>query len=323
MSYPKETYVRIKAEFSKKYLEAQRVAQMHSAELHANIPEVASLDRRLSMTGMEIMDAVMSGGNTEAKLAEVQARNEQLLAERAALLRAYGYPEDYSDVHYECEKCGDSGFVDLKMCDCMKRALTEAGYEASGLGGLIRTQSFDNFSLGYYTGTVEGRERMETYVRNLRNFAETFGENTYRNYLLIGGTGLGKTHLSTAVAKTVIERGHDVLYVTALGMLGDFEARRFGDGVGLRNDPARYTEADLLIIDDLGTEVNNQFTVACLYDVINQRINQRKSTIINTNLSSRELETRYHERITSRFFGEYVPIVIEGKDVRKQRVERK
>ena len=323
MSYPKETYVRIKAEFSKKYLEAQRVAQMRSAELHAKIPEVASLDRRLSMTGMEIMDAVMSGGNTEAKLAEVQARNEQLLAERAALLRAHGYPEDYSDVHYECEKCGDSGFVDLKMCDCMKRALTEAGYEASGLGGLIRTQSFDNFSLGYYTGTVESRERMETYVRNLRNFAETFGENTYRNYLLIGGTGLGKTHLSTAVAKTVIERGHDVLYVTALGMLGDFEARRFGDGVGLRNDPARYTEADLLIIDDLGTEVNNQFTVACLYDVINQRINQRKSTIINTNLSSRELETRYHERITSRFFGEYVPIVIEGKDVRKQRVERK
>ncbi|MBO5938819.1 MAG: ATP-binding protein [Clostridia bacterium] len=320
MSYQKETYVRIKAEFSKKYLEAQRRAQMRRAELHAQLPEVAELDRRLSMTGMEIMDALTSGGNTEAKLAEVKVRNEQLQRERAKILRANGYDENYSDVHYECEKCGDSGYLEHGMCDCMKRALTEAGYEASGLGGLIRTQSFENFSLDYYTSTVESRERIERSVLSLRRFAEQFEEDTYKNFLLVGGTGLGKTHLSTAMAKTIIDRGHDVLYVTALGMLGDFEAKRFGDGVGVRNDPMRYTDAQVLIIDDLGTEVNNQFTTACLYDVINHRINQRKTTVINTNLSVRDIEARYGERIASRILGEYVPILFEGKDVRRQKI---
>lgn len=320
MSYQKENYARIKAEYTGKYLKAQQKANERRAELYGKIPELPMLDAKLSRTGMEIMNAVMSGGNTAENLARVRAHNEELLRERAELLRAYGYPENYSDVQYECPKCGDSGYVDTKMCDCMKRALIEAGYESSGLGGLIRTQSFDNFSLDYYANTVENRQRMEQSVKRLRSFAENFNNDTYKNYILMGATGLGKTHLSTAVAKAVIDCGHDVLYVTALGMIGDFEARRFGDGSGMRNDPARYTDAELLIIDDLGTEVTNQFTIACLYDVINVRMNQRKSTIINTNLMFREFETRYSERITSRIFGEYTPIMIEGKDIRRQKI---
>ncbi len=321
MSYQKENFIRIKAEYTGKYIKAQQRANERRAELYGKIPELPMLDAKLSRTGMEIMSAVMSGGDTQEKLARVRVHNEELLAERGALLRANGYPENYSDVQYECPKCGDSGYVDMKMCDCMKRALVEAGYESSGLGGLIRTQSFENFSLDYYEHTVESRQRMEQSVNRLRAFAENFDNDIYKNYILMGHTGLGKTHLSTAVAKTVIERGHDVLYVTALGMIGDFEARRFGDGSSVRNDPARYTEAELLIIDDLGTEVTNQFTIACLYDVINCRINQRKSTIINTNVAFRELETRYSERITSRIFGEYTPIMFEGKDIRRQKMK--
>ena len=149
-------------------------------------------------------------------------------------------------------------------------------------------------------------------------FAEGFSKDTCKNFLLVGGTGLGKTHLSTAMAKTIIDRGHDVLYVTALGMLGDFEAKRFGDGVGVRNDPMRYTDAQVLIIDDLGTEITNQFSVSCLYDVINARIISRKSTIISTNLSKDELLKRYWDRITSRLFGEYSPVLFLGTDIRRQ-----
>ena len=319
MSYQKENYARIKAEYTTKYREAHRKADEHRAELYGKIPELFAIDAQLSRTGLEIMSAVTSGGNTEEKLARVRERNEALQTERAELLRANGYPANYSDVQYECAKCGDSGYVNYKMCECMKRALVEAGSESSGLGGLIRTQSFENFSLDYYAHTVESKARMERSVMNLRDYAEHFSDKTYRNFLLVGATGLGKTHLSTAVAKTVIERGYDVLYVTALGMIGDFEARRFGDGSGVRNDPARYTDAELLIIDDLGTEVTNQFTIACLYDVINCRINLRKSTIINTNVGLRDLEPRYNERITSRLFGEYNPIVFEGKDIRMQK----
>ena len=321
MSYNKADYIRIKAEFSEKYLIAQRRAGERRLELHAQIPEVRRIDAVLSKTGMEIM-AVITGGkpNPEEQIAELRRRNDTLLAERARLLRENGYPEDYSDIHYDCERCGDTGFVDTKMCSCMKRALVEAGYESSGLGALIRTQSFDNFSLEYYRTGGANWQQMQLALEELREFSLRFDKDTYQNYLLIGGTGLGKTHLSTAVAKNVIDRGFDVLYVSALEMFRDFEARQFDKGVGMKNDPERYEEAELLIIDDLGTEVCNQFTVSTLYDIINLRINRRRSTFINTNLPFKELEMRYHERITSRLFGEYRPFIFSGTDIRKQKI---
>ena len=323
MGYNKQDYIRIKAEFSEKYLHAQARAKERRLELYARIPEVRELDAVLSRTGMDILAVINSGGtDVDGKITEVRQRNEQLLQQRDALLVANGYPADYSDIQYECDKCADTGFVETKMCDCMKRALVEAGYESSGLGSLIRTQSFDNFSLKYYQGGGANAETMETTVAELRKFAEQFDRHTYRNYLLIGGTGLGKTHLSTAVAKTVIERGFDVLYVTAVGMFRDFEAKQFERGAGMKNDPERYEEADLLIIDDLGTEVTNQFTLSCLYDVLNARINCHRSTFINTNLASRELLMRYHERITSRLFGEYKAILFAGTDIRRQKIQK-
>ena len=121
----------------------------------------------------------------------------------------------------------------------------------------------------------------------------------------------------------MIDKGFDVLYVTAVGMLGDFESKRFGDGSDAKHDTSRYAEAELLIIDDLGTEVSNQFTLSCIYDVINMRINARKSTIINTNLSSKEIEAKYNERIYSRLIGEYSPILFAGTDIRKQKISRR
>ena len=199
----------------------------------------------------------------------------------------------------------------------MKKALILAGYESSGIGGLMRTQSFDNFSLEYYKMGAE-REEMKRSVIALHRFAEGFDKDTYRNYLLFGGTGLGKTHLSTSVARMVIDKGFDVLYSTAVGMLSDFESKRFGDASSSSTD--RYYTADLLIIDDLGTEVINQFTISCLYDVINSRINNRKCTFINTNLSAKEINMKYSERITSRLLGEYNPIRFIGTDIRQQKI---
>lgn len=322
MSYNQQDFSRIKAEYSKKYLLAQERANQRRLELHAALPAVGELDRLLAGTGMEIMAIIAAGGDTESRLAEVRRRNEELLAERRRILAENGYPEDYSDIQYECAVCGDTGYVGTKMCACMRRALTEAGYESSGLGALIRTQSFDNFSLAYYEKGGQP-DRMRQALTRLRQFADGFDRDTYRNYLLIGATGLGKTHLSTAVAKRVIERGFDVVYVTAIALLRDFEAKQFDKGVGMQQDPRRYVEAELLIIDDLGTEVSNQFTLSCLYDLINERINHHRCTIINTNLSSRELEARYNERITSRLLGEYQPILFVGTDIRRQKITQK
>lgn len=318
MGYNKEDFAKIKAEYSQKYAKARQTADERRFELYARIPEVRDVDSVLAGTGSEIMAIIVSGkSGTDEKIAALKQRNDALIERRNALLTANGFPADYSDVKYECEKCADSGYADGKMCECMKKALVLAGYESSGIGGLMRTQSFDNFSLDYYKTGGGNYDMMKMFVTGLHKFAEGFNKDTYRNYLLLGGTGLGKTHLSTSVARLVIERGFDVFYVTAVGMLSDFENKRFGDAATSSTD--RYYTADLLIIDDLGTEVINQFTLSCLYDVINSRINNRKCTFINTNLTQKDIETKYNERITSRLFGEYYPLPFSGTDIRHQK----
>ena len=301
MGYNRDALIKIKAEYLEKYQKARRSADIRAEEVYAKIPRVREIDSLLSRTALEIM-AVVSNGKESAEeaLARVRQRNAVLMEERARLLLAVGYPEDYTDVHYDCEKCGDSGYVDGKTCECMKRQLIMAGYETSGLGRLIATQSFDNFSLDYYKSGGANYENMNFYYSSLRNFANNFSEDTYKNFLLIGGTGLGKTHLSTSVAKTVIEKGFDVLYVSAIDMFADFEQKQFGNG---EDNTRRYFDCDLLIIDDLGTELTNQFTVSCLYNLINTRQNKGLSTIISTNLSYDELSKKYEDRIFSRLVG--------------------
>ncbi len=320
MGYNRDDLIRIKSEYREKYQRARRSADMRADEVYIRVPRIKEIDIALSRTALEIMSAVTSGKESaDVALARVRARNAELMEERERLLVSAGYPADYTDVRYDCEKCDDSGYVDGKMCECMKRELVMAGYESSGLGRLIATQSFENFSLDYYKVGGANYQNMQLYFTSLRSFAQGFSSDTYRNFLLIGGTGLGKTHLSTAVAKTVIERGFDVLYVSAIDMFADFEKKQFGNGEGTDNT-RRYFECDLLIIDDLGTELTNQFTVSCLYNVINSRINSARSTFINTNLSKKEIEAKYAERITSRLFGEYYPLVFSGIDIRKQKM---
>lgn len=318
MGYNRDDLIRIKAEYREKYQNARNEADMRAEKIYMEIPRVKAIDVVLSRTVLEIMSAVNSGKeNSEEALARVRARNAELMEERAKLLLSAGYPTDYTDVHYDCEKCGDTGYVDGKMCECMKRELVMAGYQSSGLGRLISKQSFENFSLDYYKTGGANYQNMEHSFLSLRSFANNFSSDTYKNFLLVGGTGLGKTHLSTSVAKTVIEKGFDVLYVCAIDMFADFEQKQFGNG---EDNTRRYFDCDLLIIDDLGTELTNQFTVSCLYNVINSRINSAKSTFINTNLSKKEIEAKYAERITSRLFGEYYPLVFSGVDVRKQKM---
>ena len=321
MGYNREDFIRIKAEFSEKYIKARKEADMRKWELYEVIPEVQQIDSELSKTGTAIMNAVTFGeGDVIEKIEEVKRNNARLLIKRAELLVKHGYPENYSDIHYDCTVCGDTGYVNTKMCDCMKKALTLAGYESSGLAGLIRSQSFDNFSLDYYKNNQTHLEKMKMVFENSKKFAEGFNADTYCNFVFMGSTGLGKTHISTAIAKTVIERGFDVMYATSLGMIGDFEAKRFGNGAEKGSNLSRYYDADLLIIDDFGTELSNQFTVSCFYDVINSRMNNRKCTIINTNLKIHEIESKYGERISSRLMGEYHVFLFAGIDIRKQKI---
>jgi DNA replication protein DnaC len=167
------------------------------------------------------------------------------------------------------------------------------------------------------------QHNFETVVQYAEQFKLSGDTPAPRSLLFLGGTGLGKTHLSTAVARTVIGRGYDVFYNSAVGMISDFEFRRFGNGLAQSevDDTARYTECDLLIIDDLGTEVVNQFTLSCLYHVINTRLNLGLPTLISTNLTADELRRVYSDRITSRLLCEYLLIPFFGTDVRRQKLK--
>ena len=293
------------------------------AELHAKSPELAELDRELSRAGAKIaMAAIGTGDAYREKLAEVERENLALQEKRAALLTSIGYPVDYTLPPYECPACQDSGFVGTVMCDCMRRELILAAYESSGLGALMRTQSFETFR-PEYCGTGEQRERMQKNFDMLREYAETFSTAS-DNLILCGATGLGKTHLSTSVARRVIDRGFDVYYASALQMFSDFEHTRFGAGLADAPsvDIARYSECELLILDDLGTEVTNQFTNSCLYLVLNNRINLRRPTVISTNLTGKEIKERYTDRIASRILGDFKPLLFVGTDVRRQKLTK-
>ena len=324
MGFNKKDLARVREEYSEKYRRAQDESDIRRRELWTKIDGLQSIDHELSMTGMRIMNAAMNSSKEDvrAKIEGIKKNNEKLLSERAALLRAFGYPEDHTDPHYECDKCSDSGYTENGMCECMRRALVLAGYESSGLGELLKTQSFDNFSLDYYKQSPKTFEEMQLCFEKVKSFADKFDRDTYTNLMLFGGTGLGKTHLSTAVAKVVIDKGFDVLYVIATGMISDFGQKRFGGTDRELSDTERYYSADLLIIDDLGTELSNQFSVSCVYEIINARINSRKSTIISTNLGTDEFVKKYWDRTTSRIFGEYRLIKFCGTDVRRQKISQ-
>ncbi len=334
MSY-KENYRKILEEYKTKYLTARESAENRRQEVEARLPEVAAVDRLLAGIGPEIMRVSLQAGENEqsrrAGIEALKAKNEALLRRRAELLTAAGYPADYTEVRYECPRCGDTGILDDGgVCSCLRRKLIAASYEASGLGELLNRQTFDNFSLDYFRGDEKAMRIMTSVLHTLRDYAEhfTMGDDTHEpsgNLLLVGGTGLGKTHLSSAVAKTVLDRGYDVLYASAPTMVATFESERFRNAAAITagiDDPARFFDCDLLILDDLGTEVSNQFTLSALHNVINTRLNLRHPTIISTNLFQGELNHRYWDRIASRLFGEYQILLFLGTDVRAQKIRK-
>ncbi len=284
--------------------------------LYGEIPELRELDIELAKTATKVMAASTAGGDVTASIEELRRENFEIRKKRGELLLSHGYPADYTDIKHSCDKCYDSGYVGINMCSCMKKELAEAMLDVSGIGSLAKQQSFDNFNLDYYEGN--DRVNMERTAKSLKEFAEGFDGSDEASWLLVGATGLGKTHLSTAVAVKVIEKGYDVTYETMQTLMDDFAENQFR-GASIES-VEKYYDADLLIIDDMGSELTNQFTVSVLYNLINQRINKGKSTIISTNLSQKELRDRYADRITSRLFGIYRPILFSGTDVRRQKL---
>jgi DNA replication protein DnaC len=240
-------------------------------------------------------------------------------ARREALVKL-GYPEDYTSPKYSCPDCSDSGFIGgEKMCHCFREALIKERVAASGMGRLIETQSFDNFSLDVYQNDQQ-KGVMESIYNSLKKYAMSFSPQTSQSLFFVGDTGLGKTHLSSAIAKEVIDKGFSVVYETAPGMMLRLEKEHFEHNS--QSDSNKYLESDLLIIDDLGAEYSNRATISFLYNIINTRILNCLPMIISTNLDPKELEKRYERRMSSRLLGEFTVFAFKGCDMRMAKLNK-
>ena len=309
--YTKDNYLSAKEEIEARRIKAISTAEARNEELSARSPEIRMIDEELRGTGLELFRVACSGGD----IGDVRKKNENLMNRRREIMVSLGYPENYTEVDYTCKDCQDTGFIGTKMCSCLKELLITKNIESSGMGRLIERQSFDNFSLDGLEG--EDRKRMCYNLETAREYAKSFSRSR-GNLLLIGSTGTGKTHISTAIAKEIIHAGFDVIYDSTQNIISDFESDRFKSGYGQHEASAeKYLDCDLLIIDDLGTEFVSQFTISCLYNLLNTRQNRGLSTIISTNLSAKELAGKYEGRIYSRIVGnEYKVLFFSGKDHR-------
>lgn len=327
MGYNPENVKKVKQEYEGKHLRAISEAEERGRAVSAAIPGFREVEVKLSKTGTKLFLATQTyhGDELAAELERLKAENDALLAEKRKLLTDNGYPADYTRPKYECPKCEDTGAVGFQICSCMQKKLIRLGYENSGIGRLIDTCTFDSFDPAMQGDDPRAKDMAARAKNTLQDFADHFGENEGRkNLLLIGGTGLGKTHLSAAVAGTVIERGFDAYCVTAAELFGAFENERFNRSYNsdAPSSTERFFRADLLIIDDLGTELSNQFTNSVLYNLLNVRLNNELSTMVNTNLDPKDLKARYDDRIFSRLLGEFITVPLLGSDVRRKKLSR-
>ena len=313
--YKRENYRKILEELNSSREEAERDADMRSQRLAELSPEYKAVDDELRTTGMQLFKLACMGKD----LTPLIERNQFLNRERVRIMTGLGFPEDYTDPKYSCAICSDTGYIEngTKYCSCLREKYIRENIKSSGIGRLIESQTFDNFRLDVYAGNESAYTRMNKIYAKAKQYVADFPKSP-NTLLLLGKTGTGKTHISTAIAGALITRGVEILYDSSQNIVSAFENDRFRSGYGQRDPEGdKYMECDLLIIDDLGTEFINQFTISCLYNLINTRQNRGLHTIISTNLDSVELRNKYEGRIHSRILGGDSSVwAFEGDDFR-------
>lgn len=317
MAYSKETYKKAEQELAERRSRALAEREEHHRIAVAAVPEILETEEKMSSAGLATIKALGMGANDAKeyirKLSEI---NLAAQTQRSLLLKNAGFPENWLDVRYSCKKCEDKGFVNGIMCDCFKELLKSLEYEKLCSNLPVNNCRFDNFKLDYYPDGIgtSPRQRMESVLNYCKTYATDFSKKS-SNLLLYGQTGLGKTHLSLAIAGKVVEAGYGVIYSSAQNLFNKLEKEKFGRSDG--NTEENILDCDLLIIDDLGTEFTTQFTISALYNIVNSRELESKPTIISTNLLPDKLEATYSQRITSRILSNYVMLYFDGTDIRQ------
>ena len=322
MAYSAQVLRRARARLEQAKLERERENEAHRAAAYERYPRLREIDRELQQSMAELAIAFLKK-DSEETLGAIRTRNQTLQAERSWILEAGEFEDGYLDDTPVCTRCGGTGYDGSQMCSCLRELCRqEQKKELTSLLGSGR-ESFDTFRLDVYSDAYDPklgtspRELMRSNLNICKKYAAGFTASG-GSLLFSGATGLGKTFLSACIARQIADRGFSVMYETAIRLFGDFETEIFGAQSGDGSLTRKYFDCDLLIIDDLGTEMTTQFTVSALYSVLNTRMMEGKPILISTNLLPEALETRYSPQIASRIVGTFRLIKFAGDDLRRK-----
>ncbi len=322
-------------EAATRQLEARRADRQvlfasRRTEIYRKLPRTEEIDHRLKATIPALLSVAMrKGGSPSEAVSAMRRENLSLQRERADLLKNAGYPEDALSDPPLCPLCGDSGWRGAEMCACLKELCKKEQIKQLSSMLDLHGQSFSSFRLDYYSDDsakgIQGlspRFIMSTNRTLCQDYANQFPNHPCRNLFLSGAPGLGKTFLSACIARVVSENGFSVVYDTAGNIFAQFEARKFEKDAAAQESAHRYLNCDLLIIDDLGSEMTTAFTQSVLYEIVNTRLISNLRTVISSNLSLPEVGQRYLPQIYSRLSGEYRALPFVGEDIRQQNRNR-
>jgi len=303
-----------------------RDLQRRQKDVYKKLPKVEQIDDEIRRVGIKMAKEVLFNPEKSEKIAlKAKESIEALKMEKAYFLTEGNISADYLEPTYDCLSCKDTGYLeDGQRCSCMKQMLINRAYKMSNLESVLYKENFKSFNIDVFSNDkfegekLTSRENMIDIVGYAEGFIANFDENNGENLLFYGTTGLGKTFLCNCIAKSLLDKNKIVIYQTAFTILDILERRRFRKDISeiTEYEYSLLFEGDLLIIDDLGTEVSNTFTNAEIFNIVNTRLLSGKKTIISTNLTPNEISEIYTDRVFSRILDKFIPLKFYGKDLR-------
>ncbi|MCI8327480.1 MAG: ATP-binding protein [Lachnospiraceae bacterium] len=320
MALTNAQYDEIMRGYSERQTQNRRRQEERSGELYAEIPQLNELDQKISSVSVSCAKQMLSGDDNA--FANLQKQLRHLQKQKSELIVSSGYSLNYLEPIYTCPDCQDTGYIGNERCHCFKQAAIDLVYTQSNLKSILEKENFSTFSFSYYSNeqinpatNLSALQTAENAVAECQRFIQNFNEE-FSNLFFYGDTGVGKTFLSNCIAKELLDRGHSVIYVTSFELFHIFEKNVFERDRDMKEPYQNIFDCDLLIIDDLGTEMSNSFTVSQLFLCLNERILRKRSTIISTNLGLNQLADLYSERTFSRISSNYTIIKLFGDDIR-------
>ena len=322
MALSNSQYDAIMREYGRQQIENHHKLEERRKEIYARLPVVKQLEAEIAERSVACAKKLLEGD--KSVLDRLKEDLKDLREQKSLIIRAAGYPDDYLELHYRCPDCRDTGLIDGRKCHCFLQAQMKLLHAQSNLEDVLERENFKALSYEYYDDTeilpqlgITNAAYMRRVVAGCREFVRDF-DKKHDNLLFTGSTGVGKTFLTNCIARELMDDFHSVIYLTASDLFDVFSRNKFDyDNAEDMKDMYRFIlDCDLLIIDDLGTELNNSFTSSQLFYCINERMNMSRSTIISTNLTLARLRDSYTDRVTSRIMSGYRIIPLYGGDIR-------